>query len=452
MLSIQDGARVDSTSPSHLLCRDAEVEALVSKLDQAFLAHLFSGVDEGLTTLLYTVHTTVASALASCTLTDATRDHTQRVLSRIQAVSGGLASFSRQSILIQKQAAEAVQAALTDGKEICEPLRESSDAEKVFTPLRDWFLAHFDYPYPDEKAYTFLGEQLPSMTRHQIATWFINARRRSGWTDFRRDFAEEDYHNFQHLLATIDAPGNEAAKKRYDKVRLYFEPARKDVVSETILEVIKQGTPKDLPSKHAPARAVQRVKKRAARGVGARHDEEDELAPAVQGSWSPRRRNELPAAASSPSPAPPFNPIVDFHCNTTPSPGSSSVPGVALPRFPSTFVSPATSARSFSGSSSSSLDSLVSYGSSDYAPHTMRMEHTMPSNGSPAISVVPQQQQRTSTSSSQILALPALAFLHIRPGPSTFSSPARPHPYFCTLNELPAVPNFRGGFANAIPR
>ncbi|TKA57673.1 hypothetical protein B0A53_00822 [Rhodotorula sp. CCFEE 5036] len=327
--------------------------------------------------------------------------------------------------------------------------------EEQARPLRHWFLAHFDYPYRDEHAYTFLGGQLPSMTRSQIATWFINARRRSGWTDFRRDFAEEDYHNFQHLLATIDAPGNAAAKKRYDKVRLYFEPARKDVVSETILEVIKQGAPKDLPPKHAPARAVQRVKKRAARGVGARHDEEDELAPAVQGSWSPRRRNELPAASSSSSPAPSFDPIVDFHPNTTPSPGSGSLPGLGLPRFPSAFVSPATSARSFSESSSSSLDSLVSYGSSDYAPQVVRMEHTMPFHGAPAISVAPPpppQQQQQPTSSSQTLGLPAHHFPHPPPGPSTFSSPTRPHPYFCTLSELPAVPSFRGGFANVIPR
>ena len=371
---------------------------------------------------------------------------------RIQATSRGLVTLDDDikgveiEVLHRTQSILESHAADQPGSSGARPFDTFGDS---FVPLRHWFLSHFDYPYPDEKAYTFLGEQLPSMTRHQIATWFINARRRSGWTDFRREFAEEDYHNFQHLLATIDAPGNEAAKKRYDKVRLYFEPARKDVVSETILEVIKQGTPKDLPSKPAPVRAVQRVKKRAARGIGAQHDEDDELAPAVvQGSWSPRRRQELPAT-SSPSPAPSFDPIVDFHRNTTPSPGSGSGLGLGLPRLASAFVSPTTSARSFSESSSSSLDSLVSYGSSDYAPQVVRIEHTMPRNGAPAISMA-QQQQRTSTSSSQTLALPALAFPHIRPGLSTFSSPTRPHPYFCTLNELPAVPNFRGGFANVI--
>lgn len=374
---------------------------------------------------------------------------------RVQIVSSNLVAVDTACEQIREDALAEARGVLhlttsVESRGSADDFHQAQSEDGICTPLRHWFLSHFDYPYPDENAYTFLGEQLSSMTRHQIATWFINARRRSGWTDFRRVFAEEDYRNFQRLLATIDEPQNAAAKKKYDKVRLYFEPDRKDVVSETILEVIKQKTPKDLPSKHIPAaRAIQRATKRAARGVGARHDEEDELAPAVQGSWSPRRRHELPAA--SPSPDPSFDPIVDFHSNTTPSPGFGS--GLGLPRLPSVFVSPAASARSFSGSSSSSLESLVSDGSSDYAPQTHRMEASMPLAGAPAISVAQQQQQGIPTSSSQTLARPALDFPHVlRPGPSTFSSPTRPHPYFCTLNELPAVPNFRGGFANPIPR
>lgn len=429
---------------------EADLAEQADGLSKAFRSMLTSGTEfPALVQRLGSFYTQVERQLAAQSLDQDRLTLIREVLTRIWIVSSGLAALDE---FCHTSAAELV-------PEVRETLRFGitatasstscrSDVDDGFTPLRHWFLDHFDWPYPDENAYTFLGGQLPSMTRHQIATWFINARRRSGWTDFRREFAEEDYHNFQRLLAAIDEPGSKAAKKKYDKVRLYFEPDRKDVVSETILEVIKQKTPKDLPSKHAPARAVQRVTKRAARGVGARHDEEDELAPAVQGSWSPRRRHELPAA-SSPLPAPSFDPIVDFHRNTTPSPGSGS--DLGLPRLPSAFVSPATSARSFSGSSSSSLDSLVSYGSSDYAPQNVRMEHTTPSAGAPAISVAPQQPQLTSTSSSQTLALPALEFPHVlRPGPSTFSSPAHPHPYFCTLNELPPVPNFRGPFANSI--
>lgn len=424
------------------------------RLEQAYCRYLVS--DEGGEELLEETRLffdASAAFLAAEHAPQEVRIQLRHFAQRVQIISSECSALAQQCSTIREDLALSTRnviVGMTPSSVSTSGSEPEEEVEARFKPLRHWFLAHFDYPYPDENAYTFLGGQVPSMTRSQIATWFINARRRSGWTDFRRDFAEEDYYNFQRLLATIDEPQNATAKKRYDKVRLYFEPARKDVVSETILEVIKQGAPKDLPPQHTLARAVQRVKKRAARGVGARHDEEDELAPAVQGSWSPRRRNELPAAASSLSPAPPFNPIVDVHRNTIPSPGSNALPGLGLPRFPSAFVSPATSARSFSESSSSSLDSLVSYGSSDYAPQTVRMEHTMPFHGVPAISVPPNQQQPTS--SSQTLGLPALHFPRMPPGPSTFSSPTRPHPYFCTLNELPTVPNFRGGFANVTPR
>lgn len=431
----------------------AALAADIAQLESAYQHFLCNGEQSaGLSSLGDRVFSAATEALDQGVLDEEDIQRLYHVAGTICAIHGAMADLHSQTARIESDVAQEVRTLYMRPVTSCAPggdMNESRDGLDHL-PLRHWFLAHFDYPYPDENAYTFLGGQLPSMTRHQIATWFINARRRSGWTDFRRVFAEEDYRNFQRLLATIDEPQNAAAKKKYDKVRLYFEPDRKDVVSETILEVIKQKTAKDLPStKHVPAtRAVQRATKRAARGVGARHEEEDELAPAVQGSWSPRRRHELPAA-SSPLPAPSFDPIVDFHRNTTPSPGSGS--DLGLPRLPSAFVSPATSARSFSGSSSSSLDSLVSYGSSDYAPQNVRMEHTTPSAGAPAISVAPQQPQPTSTSSSQTLALPALEFPHVlRPGPSTFSSPAHPHPYFCTLNELPPVPNFRGPFANSI--
>lgn len=432
---------------------DDDFQQELKEVEEAYRSFLESGDDcSQLHERIRRVFSDAATYLAAGELSSGTREAVFQLASSVRVISGALCQLQQRCSAITTNFQMSARAVLQGPDPVGSEQDDGSHSELSSIPLRHWFLAHFDYPYPDENAYTFLGGQLPCMTRHQIGTWFINARRRSGWTDFRRETAEEDYHNFQRLLATIDEPGNEAAKKKYDKVRLYFEPARKDVVSETILEVIKQKTAKDLPStKHVPAtRAVQRATKRAARGVGARHEEEDELAPAVQGSWSPRRRHELPAA-SSPLPAPSFDPIVDFHRNTTPSPGSGS--DLGLPRLPSAFVPPATSARSFSGSSSSSLESLVSYGSSDYDPRNARIEYTMPSAGAPAISVAPPQQQQGTSSSSQTLALPALDYPHVlRAGPPNFSSPTRPHPYFCTLNELPPVPNLRGGFANPIPR
>ena len=50
------------------------------------------------------------------------------------------------------------------------------NAQSVKTqPLRDWLLAHFDKPYPDDEDKVRLAEA-SGMTRAQVGNWFINAR------------------------------------------------------------------------------------------------------------------------------------------------------------------------------------------------------------------------------------------------------------------------------------
>ena len=50
------------------------------------------------------------------------------------------------------------------------------NAQSVKTqPLRDWLLAHFDKPYPDDADKVTLAEA-SGMTRAQVGNWFINAR------------------------------------------------------------------------------------------------------------------------------------------------------------------------------------------------------------------------------------------------------------------------------------
>ena len=50
------------------------------------------------------------------------------------------------------------------------------NAQSVKTqPLRDWLLAHFDKPYPDDEDKVKLAEA-SGMTRAQVGNWFINAR------------------------------------------------------------------------------------------------------------------------------------------------------------------------------------------------------------------------------------------------------------------------------------
>ena len=42
-------------------------------------------------------------------------------------------------------------------------------------PLRDWLVAHFDHPYPEDDEREALAEA-SGMTRAQVGNWFINAR------------------------------------------------------------------------------------------------------------------------------------------------------------------------------------------------------------------------------------------------------------------------------------
>ena len=71
-------------------------------------------------------------------------------------------------------------------KSVVKPVADDPDAEvtgelkfnaqSVRTqPLRDWLLAHFDKPYPDDEDKVKLAEA-SGMTRAQVGNWFINAR------------------------------------------------------------------------------------------------------------------------------------------------------------------------------------------------------------------------------------------------------------------------------------
>ena len=42
-------------------------------------------------------------------------------------------------------------------------------------PLRDWLVAHFDHPYPEDSERDALAAA-SGMTRAQVGNWFINAR------------------------------------------------------------------------------------------------------------------------------------------------------------------------------------------------------------------------------------------------------------------------------------
>ena len=85
-------------------------------------------------------------------------------------------------------------------KSVVKPVADDPDAEvtgelkfnaqSVKTqPLRDWLLAHFDKPYPDDEDKVKLAEA-SGMTRAQVGNWFINARVRT-WRPMVLDLGEE---------------------------------------------------------------------------------------------------------------------------------------------------------------------------------------------------------------------------------------------------------------------
>ena len=85
-------------------------------------------------------------------------------------------------------------------KKVVKPVADDPEAEVIgelkfnaqsvkTQPLRDWLLAHFDKPYPDDEDKVRLAEA-SGMTRAQVGNWFINARVRT-WRPMVLGLGEE---------------------------------------------------------------------------------------------------------------------------------------------------------------------------------------------------------------------------------------------------------------------
>ena len=62
-----------------------------------------------------------------------------------------------------------------DDEEMPRGLFKFNSQSKRAQPLRDWLVAHFDHPYPEDDEREALAEA-SGMTRAQVGNWFINAR------------------------------------------------------------------------------------------------------------------------------------------------------------------------------------------------------------------------------------------------------------------------------------
>ncbi|BGO90923.1 hypothetical protein NBRC10512_002325 [Rhodotorula toruloides] len=287
---------------------------------------------------------------------------------------------------------------------------DSLDDPTTFTPYRQWFLDHFSNPYPSSKDKDALLEQVTVHTRRQLDTWYTNQRRRSGWHALKRK-----YGRISTLLKRIDEAGQDdeemqQAMKEVECVRAYFKNDRQDHVRDEIREIISQGRPTTSTKRRIESGPARRVGGKMARPQAHFLDNPPSTpAPLMPGSWTPY-------------------PVGQDEDVFAPTPTTRLE---LAPRLPFDFSSPDSSRRTFSGSSSSSTDSLISYD-----PLDLPVSKTGPGSPPASSSLLNFDGRSTFVHSS-----PARASRHSpRRGSFVVRNsvyPTRPHPYFCTVNELP---------------
>lgn len=289
----------------------------------------------------------------------------------------------------------------------CEP----PDDATTFAPYRQWFLEHFANPYPSPKDKDLLVEQVPMHTRRQLDTWLTNQRRRSGWHALKRK-----YEDIGVLLRRIDEADEDdeemnQARKEVERVKAYFRNDRQDYVRDEIREIISQGPPATATKRRIDAGPTKRVVGRSPRG---RNDFVHPLPATPTSLPSPLR---LP-----PAPQPPIYAIVPLEAPRWPATQQQLAPG-----RPSILSWTDAPRRSVSGSSSSSTDSLISYDSLEIpvsTPASPPVSSSLLNFDGRSTFVSPARAPRLSPRRGSFVVRNSLY-------------PTRPHPYFCTVNELP---------------
>ena len=132
--------------------------------------------------------------------------------------------------------------------------------------MRQFFIEHFALPFPTrEEKEQLLAEtnaEISNMAEHvsdqSLTLWFINIRRRSGWTPFFRKYANSRYDFMAEIVECLQAEEKEEGEEQQGSAQMGEpRPSLQDVL-DSIQERIAQGKSKGKKSASAVSRAASR--------------------------------------------------------------------------------------------------------------------------------------------------------------------------------------------------
>ncbi|GAA5986046.1 hypothetical protein JCM11641_005537 [Rhodosporidiobolus odoratus] len=412
---------------------DTSFQAEAASLERAFLDTLLSGgATRRLEARCVALFDRAHQAATHGRLAPVTIEIIRGIAKRISVVSSDLCKLdancrtaqdevTRQSRVVCERLfpGAAIYASASPCPSLCSPPALSttldSDDPTQFLPYRNWFLENLVNPYPSSTDKSHLLNLVPSHKKEQLDTWFTNNRRRSGWQALKRAYTDGSKGDLERLLQEYEEGAlEESVAKKVRAVKTFFADGGRDRVAEGIKEILQEGK---------PVQATKRkIETKMTRGVLSPSG----FAGSPHGGPSSFSARHRAAPYSVPSSTPSRH--RRSTSGLTASPTASSLDLSAGPRYPSTFSPPASSAasRTLSDSSSSSTDSLISYAS------LSQMHPSSP----PASSSLLSFDGSLPSSSSSVYPLSTT-----RQRMRQLQQPQEPHPYFCTLAELPAGQN-----------
>lgn len=138
---------------------------------------------------------------------------------------------------------------------------QSEDDTVNYDIWRQWYSDHVAHPYYDSRERDWLLKQIPGMTPQKMQTWFVNVRRRSGWSELYRKYADNKRENMEAIFAACDdsdpSISNKVApeaRKLVAKIRQYLTlESKKTEVAPWLSDLLDNYKNKSLIKKESPA-------------------------------------------------------------------------------------------------------------------------------------------------------------------------------------------------------